>query len=352
MNASLMQTGQMPQATRMFAEAQEAAEAIARQLPANAQVVGELAGRLRAQPPRFIVTCARGSSDHAATFAKYLFETQLGLVTASASPSIGSVYAVTPRLEDALFIAISQSGRSPDLLRNAELARASGACVVALVNAPDSPLGEIADHLIPLRAGPETSVAATKSYLCSLSALLQVAAAWSEDAALAAALDRLPRALREAWNCDWSEMSEGLADARDLFVVGRGLGLAAAQEAALKLKETCGLHAEAFSSAEVMHGPMAIVGPEFPVLAFVQDDGSAESTLQIAGKFRERGARVWLAQPDARGEHHLPLPASPHPACTPLLTVNAFYRAANALAMARGHDPDVPPYLNKVTETL
>lgn len=352
MSTPMPQSARASHSTRMFAEARDAAEAIARQLPANAQAIGELAERLRAQPPRFIVTCARGSSDHAATFAKYLFETQLGLVTASASPSIGSVYAVQSHLQDALFIVISQSGRSPDLLRNTELARASGACVIALVNAPDSPLASLANHVIPLRAGPETSVAATKSYLCSLSALLQLAAAWSEDAPLASALEQLPDALRASWNCDWSPLAEGLQDARDLFVVGRGLGLAAAQEAALKLKETCGLHAEAFSSAEVMHGPMAIVGPGFPVLALVQDDESAESTLQIARKFRERGARVWLAQPGVRGEHHLPLPPSPHPACTPLLTVNAFYRAANALALARGHDPDVPPWLNKVTETL
>jgi glucosamine--fructose-6-phosphate aminotransferase (isomerizing) len=352
MNAPMTQSVHAPEATRMFAEAREAADAIARQLAANARDVGELAKGLRARAPRFIVTCARGSSDHAATFAKYLFETQLGLVTASASPSVGSVYEVEPKLEGALFIVISQSGRSPDLLRNAELARASGACVLALVNVPDSPLAAIADHVIPLRAGPETSVAATKSYLCSLSALLQLAGAWSEDHALVAALERLPDGLREAWNCDWSALGQGLVDARNLFVVGRGLGLAAAQEAALKLKETCGLHAEAFSSAEVMHGPMAIVGPDFPVLVFAQDDGSAESTLQVAKRFRERGARVWLAQPGARGEHHLPLPASPHPACTPVLTVNAFYRAANALALARGHDPDVPPYLNKVTETL
>lgn len=341
-----------PEHTRMFTEAGEAAEAVARQLSANARAIGDLAASLLARPPRFIVTCARGSSDHAATFGKYLFETQLGLITASASPSIGSVYAVKPHLRDALFIVISQSGRSPDLLRNAELARASGACVVALVNAPDSPLEAIAHHAVPLHAGPETSVAATKSYLCSLSALLQLAALWSKDPALTAAMDRLPEALHAAWNCDWSPLVEGLCEARDLFVLGRGLGLAAAQEAALKLKETCGLHAEAFSSAEVMHGPMAIVGPGFPVLAFVQDDESRESTLQIAQKFRERGARVWSAQAGAGEGNSLPLPRSPHPVCTPLLTVNAFYRAANALALARGRDPDVPPYLNKVTETL
>ncbi|HJU08290.1 MAG TPA: SIS domain-containing protein [Rhodanobacteraceae bacterium] len=340
------------QSTRMFAEAAESADAVARQLAQNANAIAAIAAQLREQPPRFIVTCARGSSDHAATFAKYLFETHLGLVTASASPSIASVYAVKPKLRDALFIAISQSGRSPDLLRNAELAREAGARVVVLVNHKDSPLARLADHVIPLHAGAETSVAATKSFLCSLSALLQLTAHWREDESLSRALDVVPQAMREAWAMDWSSLVHGLTKAHDLFVVGRGLGLGAAQEAALKLKETSGLHAEAFSSAEVMHGPMAIVGRNFPVLAFAQDDDSGESTLDVAKEFRARGARVWLAQPGVRNGDHLPLPASPHPACTPLLTVCAFYRAANALSLARGFDPDVPPYLNKVTETL
>ncbi len=337
----------------MFAEAAEGADAIARQLAENGGAIDALAARLRERPPRFIVTCARGSSDHAATFAKYLFETHLGLVTASASPSICSVYAVKPDLRDALFIAISQSGRSPDLLRNTELAREAGARVAVLVNREDSPLARLAHHLIPLRAGLETSVAATKSYLCSLSALLHLAARWCEDEHLSRALHELPDAVRAAWEMDWASLVEGLRNAHDLFVVGRGLGLGAAQEAALKLKETCGLHAEAFSSAEVMHGPMAIVGTDFPVLAFAQDDESGESTREIAQRFRERDARVWLAQPGAKNDgDHLPLPASPHPACTPLLMVTALYRAANALSVARGFDPDVPPYLDKVTQTL
>ena len=213
--------------TRMHAEAAETADAVARQFEANAPIIDALVQRLEAQPPAFIVTCARGSSDHAATYGKYLFETTLGLVTASASPSVGSVYAVRPHLKGALFVAISQSGKSPDLVRNAEIARAAGALVVALVNVEDSPLAQIADTVIPLRAGPEKSVAATKSYLCSLAALLQLAARWSGDAKLLAAVDALPAALREAWKMDWSPVVDGLKDARNLFVVGRGLGLGA-----------------------------------------------------------------------------------------------------------------------------
>ncbi len=338
--------------TKMYAEAQETAAAVACQLKANAGVIGKLVKRLRAQPPRFIVTCARGSSDHAATYGKYLFETQLGLITASASPSVGSVYAVQPKLDGALFVVISQSGKSPDLLRNAEIARSAGAMVLALVNATDSPLAQLADVVIPLHAGTETSIAATKSYLCSLSALLQLTAHWSDNATLLSAVDGLPDALREAWAQDWSPLVDGLRDARNLFVVGRGLGLGAAQEAALKFKETCGLHAEAFSSAEVRHGPMAIIGPGFPVLAFAQEDGIGDGTATVAEEFRQRGAPVWLARPGAQGAGTLRMPASRHPACTPLLAVQSFYKAVNALAVARGHNPDLPPHLNKVTETL
>jgi len=341
-----------PDSTWMYTEAAEAATAVARQFAANAATIDALVERLRAQPPRFIVTCARGSSDHAATYGKYLFETALGLVTASASPSVGSVYAVQPHMQGALFVAISQSGKSPDLLRNAEIAKAGGADVVALVNVVDSPLAQLADTVLPLYAGPENSVAATKSYLCSLAALLQLTARWSGDAKLLAAVDALPDAMRAAWAQDWSELVSGLRLARQMFVLGRGLGLAAAQEAALKFKETCGLHAEAFSSAEVKHGPMAIVGPDFPVLAFAQDDDTGDSTAAVAAEFRKRGAPVWLASSGEAGPGILPLPVSPHPALTPILTVQAFYAVANALSLARGFDPDVPPHLNKVTETV
>lgn len=342
--------------TWMFREAAEAADVVERQFARNHEVLSALAESLRRDPPPFVATCARGSSDHAATYAKALFETQLGVVTASVSPSVGSVYAVPQRLRGALFIAVSQSGRSPDLLRNAEAAREAGARVVALVNVEDSPLARLAEVVVPLHAGPERSVAATKSYLGSLSALLQLAAVWKGDAALLDALPRLPEAMRAAWECDWSDLVDGLRGKRNLFVLGRGVGLGAAQEAALKFKETCGLHAEAYSSAEVRHGPMALVGPGFPVLIFAQPDETEAGTLALADEFRARGAQVWVASRGARRDAglggHLPLADAPHPACAPLLLVQAFYRAANALSLRRGHDPDAPPHLNKVTETV
>lgn len=258
------------------------------------------------------------------------------------------MYEARQHLEGALYVVISQSGKSPDLLANAQAARAAGARVVVFVNVEDSPLARLADTVLPLHAGPERSVAATKSYLCSLAAILQLAAHWKDDANLIDAAARLPDALRAAWQADWSALADGLVPARNLFVLGRGLGLAAAQEAALKFKETCGLHAEAYSSAEVKHGPMALVGPGFPVLCFVQPDETETGTLALAAEFRARGAQVWLAS--AQGE--LPLVAAPHPACAPLLTIMSFYRALNTLALQRGYNPDLPPHLNKVTETV
>lgn len=338
--------------THMFAEAAESPAAVERMLKHNVPRVLDLVRHLRRKPPRFAVTCARGSSDHAATFAKYILETTLGLVTASASPAIASIYRAKPRLQEALYIPISQSGRSPDLIRSACAARDAGATVVALVNDEHAPLAEAAHFVLPLYAGPETSVAATKSYVCALAAILQLAGAWEPASGFGEALVGLPALLREAWECDWSPLTSGLVHAQHLFVVGRGPGFGIAQEAALKLKETCGLHAEAFSAAEVRHGPMALVDRDFPVLAFAQRDETSEGTVAIAKEFRERGAVVWVAGASAQQLNVLPVPKTAHAALMPMTQVVSFYRVANELAMRRGLDPDTPPHLRKVTETV
>jgi glucosamine--fructose-6-phosphate aminotransferase (isomerizing) len=336
----------------MHAEATEAAQVVERQLECNTPIMRELADRLRSRPPRFIVTCARGSSDHAATFAKYAFETRLGIVTASGSPSVESVYAAPLRMRDALFIVISQSGQSPDLVRSLEAARAAGAFSIAMVNVEDSPLADAADAVIPLRAGPERSVAATKSFLGAMSTILQLTAEWGAQDALRDALHALPDALRTAFRQDWSGLIEGLRESSNLFVLGRGYGYGAAQEIALKFKETCSLHAEAFSTAEVRHGPMALVNETFPILLLAQDDDTLRGALEVAREFRQRGARVWTVAPGDRHADALPIVSPADPLCAPLLAVQSFYRAANALSLQRGHDPDVPPHLNKVTQTV
>lgn len=325
---------------RLLTEALEAPDRIADQLAANRPAVAEIVRRLKATPPRFIVTAARGSSSHAARFGKYLIETRLGIFTAAAAPSVATLYRSRLNLDGALVLSVSQSGRSPDLVVQAEAARAAGAMTLALVNDVDSPLARVSDAVLPLLAGPETSVAATKTFLASLSALAQLVAAWSGDAALGSALDRLPSALKQAAAREWDLPLGGAAS---FFVVGRGLGFAIASEAALKLKEVLGLHAEAYSSAEVLHGPVALVEPGFPVLAFVQDDEARPSMEETLAAVAAKGAAVT----------RVPTGAAPlHPALDLILQAQVFYPWVARAAVARGRDPDHPRHLRKVTETL
>jgi glucosamine--fructose-6-phosphate aminotransferase (isomerizing) len=335
----------------MYGEAAQAPAVVRAQLAANAGRIAQLAERLRRSSPRAVVTCARGSSDHAATFARYLIETRLGILTSSASPSVSSVYAVTPDLVGTVMLAISQSGASPDLLATVSRARSNGARIVAMVNAESSPLAQLADDLIPLAAGPELSVAATKSYIASLTAIVQLVASWARDAELAAALENAPPLLERAFGLDWNAAVTQLTGVNNLYVIGRGLGLGIAQEAALKLKETCGLHAEALSAAELRHGPVALVRAHFPLLVFTQDDESRAGVVQLAGELARAGAAVLIAGAEVAQATTLPTEAA-HPVIEPLLYAQSFYRMANALSLARGLDPDRPPNLSKVTETL
>lgn len=337
--------------SRMFSEAAQAARVVRNQIEMNADNVRRMGALLRDMNPRAVVTCARGSSDHAATFAKYLIESHTKLLTTSAAPSMSSLYDAQPDMRGVVFLVISQSGKSPDLLASAENAKRNGATVIALCNSPDAPLTQLAHHTIPLCAGAETSVAATKSYIASLSAIVHLTACWTDDATLLDALIGAPEQLERAWNLDWSPALPVLQRANNLFVVGRGYGLGIAQEAALKFKETCGLHAEAFSAAEVKHGPMALVGRGFPVLMLSQDDESRGGIEKLAADFVARGAEVLLAGATVAGSIELPT-VTAHPVIEPLLMVQSFYRMVAALAPARGFDPDQPPHLNKVTETL
>jgi glucosamine--fructose-6-phosphate aminotransferase (isomerizing) len=337
--------------TAMYREAAQGGAVVREQLARNEIAMRRLGTALQANPPRAVITGARGSSDHAATYAKYLIETRLGVLTASAAPSIASVYRAAQDVRDCLFIAISQSGGSPDILAAAEAARRGGARVVALVNDEDSPLAHAAHDCVPLCAGREQSVAATKSYIASLAALAHLVAAWTGDAVLITALRGVPALLERAWELPWDGAVDALRDASHLFVIARGVGLAVAQEAALKCKETCGLHAESFSAAEVRHGPQALLAGDFPALVLAQDDETRSGVEEGARELAARGVRVIAAGADVPGALVLPTLRA-HAALQPLLLVQSFYRLANALAIARGRDPDNPPHLRKVTRTL
>src|ERR1700761_4411407 len=288
-------TGLREETTCLFREAGQAPEAVRLQLRINSELMQGLGEKLRQLAPRAVVTCARGSSDHAATFAKYLIETRLGILTSSAAPSVSSLYAAKADLGGTVLLAISQSGASPDLLAAVSSARAAGALVIALVNVSDSPLARLAHHAIPLCAGPERSIAATKSYVASLAAIIHLVAVWSQDLKLLDALVRSPGQLERAWDLEWRPALAPLRGANNMYVVGRGLGLGIAQEAALKLKETCGLHAEAVSAAEVRHGPMALIRAGFPVLMFAQNDETRSGVESLATELAARRADVMFA---------------------------------------------------------
>lgn len=337
----------------MLKEAGEAAAAVQRFLDHNQATLEALGRRLRDAPRSLVVTCARGSSDHAATYAKYLIEAKLGVMTASISPSVTTLLdGRGPASRGALCIAISQSGRSPDLIEAVRAQRDAGAHVVALVNDESSPLFALADTALPLMAGEERSVAATKSFIVALAGIAALVAAWGEDRPLQDRLRRLPADLQAAFAQDWSAGIGLLSERLNLFVIGRGYGLAVAQEAALKLKETCGLHAEAYSSAEVRHGPMRIVEHGFPVLGFATSDAAGADVIAAAAEFAGRGARTLVARAGAADGEGGTLPVQAGcPELEPILMIQSFYRMVESLARSMALNPDEPPYLRKVTTT-
>ncbi len=337
--------------TKMASETAEAPAAVARFLDRNAAALADLGALLRRLGPPVVVTCARGSSDHAAAYFKYLCEITLGVPVASLGPSVASIYGAPLKLAGAALVTISQSGRSPDIVALQQAAKQAGALTIAIVNDTDSPAALEADCLLPLQAGAELSVAATKSFIASCVAGAAIVAAWAGDAALAAAVRGLPDTLGKALEADWSA-AEALAEEQSLYVLGRGPALAIAAEAALKLKETASLHAEAFSPAEVMHGPLELVEPGFPVLALAPDDAAAATTRLALDKLATSGAKLFTASSAAMPGHHLPAVSTGHGLVDPIAQIQSFYRLAEQVARLRGRDPDRPERLRKVTRTV
>jgi glucosamine--fructose-6-phosphate aminotransferase (isomerizing) len=335
----------------MLEEALAACEAVERQLQQLDPALQEIAGRLRRQPPQVAMTIARGSSDHAASYFAYLTMQQLGLPVASLPMSVVTMQQAPLKVSGQVAFGFSQSGQSPDLVNSLRLLRKRGALSVALVNALDSPLEAACEFSVPLCAGVESSVAATKSFIATLSASARLVAHWKDDAELLEAGSALPEGLREAARQDWSAAVEALRTCQRLMVIGRGAGFAIAQEAALKFKETSAIQAEAFSSAEVRHGPMALIDENYPLLVFAPRGAEQAGVLSLAADMRQRGARVLLAAPDDIAERDLTLTRAEHPALDPILAIQSFYGMAAQLSVARGLNPDQPRHLSKVTRT-
>jgi glucosamine--fructose-6-phosphate aminotransferase (isomerizing) len=333
----------------MAAELREAPEAVRQQAAALVAPLRELVDRLNRKPPQVVVTCARGSSAHAATFGKHLIERSLGIPVAAAAPNIATVYHRRPVLKDQLFLAISQSGRSDDLIESATLAKAAGALTAALVNEVESPLARASDIVLPIAAGRETSIAATKSFVASVAALIRLVAGWADDHAMGSAIDRLPDRLAGAAALDWGAAVDLLATSESLVTIGRGPTLAIAREAALKFKETCDLHAEAFSGAEFLHGPIALVSARYPILMFMPTDEAAHGLRTLAADLAQKDARV-LATAVA-GERGLPMLKPDHPETDAVCLIQSFYAFLGRLAQSRGTDINQPRHLQKVTRT-
>lgn len=336
--------------TLMFAEAKEASAAVARTLDRNRATISSISREIHSRGVDIFVTNARGSSDHACVLGKYALMRTLGAIVSSGAPSISSVYHQSPQAKRALMISVSQSGHSPDIVSAAKAFREGGGLTLAIVNQENSPLAQASDFVLPLHAGPELSVAATKSYICSAATLLALTAELSNAQPLKSELEDLPVLLSKAWSIDWTEQLCEIGHARSLFAIGRGGALGAANEIALKFKETCQIHAESFSSAECSHGPLAMLGLNFPAIVLCQNDASRSGTLSLVDRMLRLNAPVYLAGAYREGAISLPS-ISATPELEPILMVQSFYRAVSNLAIHLGLNPDDPPALKKVTET-
>ncbi len=348
--------------TIMADEIRQVPEVVRAQLAAAGPASAAVADAVRRAPPEWVSIVARGTSDHAAIYARYLIETQLGWPVGLASPSVTTVYHAPTDWSNGLVLAISQSGRSPDLVAVVEAARQGGALTVAVTNVPDSPLEQAAALSVRCTAGEERAVAATKSYVAELAAVAGIVAALAPGSEVAAALGRVPEVLdttlgaAEAWlSKAGRELVEAVASAGRALVVSRGYNLATALETALKFKETGRIFAEGYSAADLEHGPIALASAGFPTLAFRPDGPMGAAIDPATDRSRSLGARTWTiggtetaGRPDTLTIGAL----AGLPEClTPLALILPGQLLAEAVAVRLGLSPDAPAGLHKVTLT-
>ncbi|MEM6895945.1 MAG: SIS domain-containing protein [Pseudomonadota bacterium] len=328
--------------TSMAREVAEMPEAVARLASDDARSVSKAVAReLQQLAPKALITVARGSSDHAATYLSYAVQMVLGLPVASIGPSIQSVYGQDLAMDGLAALAISQSGGSEDISSLCRSFAKSGGHVVALTNTPKSPLATVSTRVMDVAAGPERAVAATKSFLNSIVGGLWLVADWADDRALQDALLALPDLMGARKGGEaFQRAKDALASAKQTMIIARGPGLGLAQEFALKLLETCAIQASSYSGAEVLHGPSALLRDGYPVIALTT--GARDGMDQALHQLPKQGAQV-IALPRQDGVGH--------PLVAPLLDVMPMYSLAEHVSILRGLDPDDPPHLNKVTKT-
>lgn len=338
--------------TQMRREITEIPQAVERLLHDGGGAVEAAVDSLRAADPAFMISVARGSSDHVTTYFKYASELLMGVPVASVGPSVASIYKARLKLGQSACLSISQSGKSPDIVEMTRMAAEAGALSIAVTNNPDSPLAEAAEHVLNLHAGPELSVAATKTFVTSAVAVVWLLAQWRGDAELMAAVRGLPEVLDQAVREDWPEFREAVKGSSSLFCLGRGPSYAISCEAALKFKETCLVHAESYSSAEVLHGPVSIVEQGFPVLGFCARDAAAPALVEVADELAAKGGHVFVTSAQAKTATCLKTFRTGHALTDPMSMMATFYAMVERLAVSKGINPDAPRHLKKVTETV
>jgi glutamine---fructose-6-phosphate transaminase (isomerizing) len=340
----------------------EQPEAARRQLGASEAALAGVAARLRERPVDTVVIAARGTSDHAAIYAQYLLGAVDRLAVGLATPSLTSLYGVTPRLERALVIGISQSGASPDIVGVVEAARGQGAATLAITNEPSSALAGAAEFVLDLAAGPERAVAATKTYTTSLLAIARLAAALAPASQLDGDFTRLPGWIAQSLAVE--PQVEALA--RELAVapggidrcviVGRGFEYATAREWALKLKELAHVFADPYSAADFRHGPIALVQPGIPVLVLAPEGAPAEGQTELLHDLRDRGVDTVVVSDVAEirtlGRWSIELPAGIPEPLRPIVSIVPAQLFAYHLTLAKGLDPEAPRNITKVTRTI
>jgi glucosamine--fructose-6-phosphate aminotransferase (isomerizing) len=336
----------------MHKEALESADVIQRQLDSNEDIVENISQMLNQKNPYSLISVARGSSDHAAQYMNFLASIKLGKLTTSLSMSALTLYQADLEVSNSVGVSISQSGQSPDIILPMQYMREKNAPTIALVNDITSPLAKTTEYVLPLEAGKENSVAATKSFIASLGACASLIANWEKDEVLSRSLYHLPDDLKKAQVINWSNAIPILEKANRIMVVGRGTGLSLALEAALKFKETCGIQAEAFSAAEIKHGPQALIDNGYPLFIFATRGPALISLLDLAADMRERGANVILAAPAFVKDRDLEI-CSAHTEELDIITaIQSFYLMIEELSRARGLNPDTPKHLSKVTRSI
>lgn len=341
----------MTASTSMRREIEEIPEVIERLLCEGEEAMRATAREIAERDPAFLMSVARGSSDHACTYLKYVSELRLGLPMASVGPSVASVFGAELRAEGALCLSVSQSGKSPDIVQMTQSLRRSGAQTVAITNDGASPLAQAADTCLSIHAGDEMSVAATKTFVASLVTGAWLLAELQGDDAVIAAIRALPDQLAQATACDWSVMIDAISG-QSLFTLGRGPSWAISNEASLKFKETCQIHAESYSSAEVLHGPVSMVDQRFPVLVFAAGDASEAGVCDVSEQMAAQGAAVFVTSPRVTRATTLPHVRTGHWITDPIAAIVSFYAMVDQLAASRNINPDAPRHLQKVTRTL